>query len=252
MRSPRTLVAAPLVGAAIALTSWEVAAQPGLWGSSSFPSFHDAASAAIRLIGEAEFVRLLSQTLRAWALGLMISVGAALPCGVALGLIPGAYRIVRVPLEALRPVPPIVILPLALLVLGGGTAYQSLLIVQGAFWSLLVSIVYAVRSTDQVLIDTARSFHLGALRSIALVRLPAALPLVLSALRIAAATAFAVTIVSEMLGGASGIGTRLMIAQSGGDSASVYAVTLIAGSVGLVIAVAFGAVERRFSAWRAT
>ena len=58
------------------------------------------------------------------------------------------------------------------------------------------------------------------------------------------------TIVSSSLGGARGIGTVLMIAQSGGNVVTVYAVTIVTGLVGLLIATGFGLVERRVLGWR--
>ena len=71
-------------------------------------------------------------------------------------------------------------------------------------------------------------------------------------MRLAAATAFGVTLVSEILGGARGLGTILMTAQSGGDVVTVYAVTIVAGVVGLGIATVFGLLERRLPGWAGT
>lgn len=239
-----------VVGIAVVAVAWEVVTRAGLLPASQVPTLSDTVARLGTLLTSSDFQAALGLTLRAWAVGLVIAVTIAVPLGVLLGLNDHAYRFVRLPLEAIRPVPPIVILPLALLALGGSIAFQSTLIVQGALWPLLVTVTYGIRDVDPTTLDTARSFRLGRVRTLLFVRLPAATPLMASGIRLAAATAFAVTIVTELVGGARGIGTVLMVGQSGGDVATVYAVTLLAGLVGLVIAFGFGLVERRVLRWK--
>ena len=153
-------------------------------------------------------------------------------------------------MEALRPIPPIVILPLALLVLSGGVGFKVLLIAQGALWPLLIQTSYGVRDVDAVVLDTARSFRLGPVRRILFVRIPAALPIVATALRLAAATAFAVSLATELVGGAPGLGQLLVVATSGNNLPQVYALTLAAGLFGLLVAGLFGAVQRPLLRWQ--
>lgn len=246
----RSRAAISLIGLLVVALLWELSSRTGLASTTVLPAPADTASELASLLGSGQFWSYLVLTLRAWSLGMMIAITLALPLGVLFGLSDRAYRFVRLPLEAIRPIPPIVILPLALLALGGGMVFQSTLIVQGAMWPLLITVVYGIRDTEPVTMDTARSFRLGSVRTLLFVRLPAAAPLIASGLRLAAATAFAVTIVTELLGGARGIGTTLMIAQSGGDVVTVYAVTIVAGLVGLLIAAAFGLIERRFLGWK--
>lgn len=244
--------AVPLIGIFVIAALWEIGTTRGWVSTDSVPTLHETISRTVELVSSSEFYEYLWGTLQAWAVGLFWAVIVAIPLGVLLGLNYWSYAFIRVPLEAIRPVPPVVILPLALLVIGGGLRYQATLIFQGAFWPLLIMVIYAIRSTDSVSLDTARSFRLGLARTLLFVRLPAAAPLIGSGLRLAAATAFGVTLVTEILGGATGIGTRLMIAQSGGDATSVFAVTIVAGIVGLIISGAFGRIEKAFLSWRVT
>lgn len=249
-RAGVTRVLLPVVGLAAVVGLWEALTRLGILPLSQVPRPADTGAELVELLASSDFRAVLALTLRTWAVGLAIAIALALPLGVLLGLSDRAYRFVRLPLEAIRPVPPIVILPLALLALGGSIAFQATLIVQGALWPLLVTVTYGVREVDVTTLDTARSYRLSPVRTLLCVRLPAAAPLIASGLRLAAATAFAITLVTELVGGARGIGTVLMIGQSGGDVARVYAVTLLAGLVGLVIAAAFGLVERRALGWQ--
>lgn len=243
-------MALPLVGICAVVVLWELAALTGRLPA-SVPALNDTLGNLSNLVMDPAFIDYLVHTVRAWAVGFSCAVFIALPLGILLGLNARCYAFFRVPLEAIRPIPPIVILPLALLVVGGGAAFQTALIVQGAMWPLLLTVVYGIRETDIISIETARSFHLGRWRTVWFVRLPAAAATIASGVRLAAATAFAVTIVTEIVGGARGIGTRLMIASSGGDTETVYAVTVMAGLVGLVITLLFRFIERRFLDWQA-
>jgi ABC-type nitrate/sulfonate/bicarbonate transport system permease component len=230
--------------------AWEAAPRLGLVSPSSVPTLSAVLGDLVRVIADPAVWRALALTVRTWVFGLVVGAALAIPLGVVLGLRHGVYEVVRVPLEAIRPIPPIVILPLALLVLGGGVAYQVVLVVQGAMWPLLIQTAYAVRHVDATVLDTARSFRLGRRRTLLWVRLPAAAPAVVTGLRLAAATAFAVTVVTELVGGARGVGALMMIAQSGGDVVRVYALTVLIGILGLAITAGFARLERRLLVWQ--
>ena len=250
--SPRPLPAWGwgVLGLTFTIAIWEGLAQAHIVSPGSLPTFSATATRFIEFLGDPEFFDFLGHSLIAWTFGLFAATLIAIPGGIFIGLSATAFNFVRVVIESIRPVPPIVLLPLALLIIGGGVLYQTTLIVQGAMWPLLITTSYAIRNVDPVVSDTARAFRLTSFQTLFFVRIPAALPELATGLKLAAATAFAVTVVSEILGGAKGIGTQLMIAGSGGDTITVYAVTIVAGVVGLTISFIFGALEKRFLAWK--
>jgi ABC-type nitrate/sulfonate/bicarbonate transport system permease component len=238
-------VVAPFVGLLGVLGAWTVGRSAGVLPKSTVPSVLDTWRALRKLLGLGEFWARLAQTGQSWAVGLAVATVIALPLGVAVGASDWMRRFTRVTIEALRPIPPIVVLPIALLTLKGGLAFKVALITQGALWPLFIQTAYGVRATDPVALDTAKSFRLGMLRRLFLVRLPAAAGPIATGLRLAAATAFAVSMVTEIVGGAKGIGAYLVSAQVGGDSATVFALTIVAGLFGLLIAFVFGRIEKR-------
>lgn len=239
----------PALGVIGAVGVWTVVAAADLLPDRSFPSPGATAGALRELAADGRFWAQIGQTGSSWIVGLLVAVALAVPLGLLLGLSDLAFRMSRVVVEALRPIPPVVVLPLALLVLGGGTAFKVTLIGQGAVWPLLVQTSYGVRTTDPVALDTALSYRLGGVRRLVFVRLPSALPLMMTGLRLAAATAFAVCLVTELVGGAKGLGAVMVLAQSGGDVETVFAVTIVAGAWGLLIALVFGILERRALRW---
>lgn len=242
--------ALPTLGIAGTAGLWEAATRSGLVATTDVPTLSSTLAAFGDLLGSETFWTAVGDTLRSWALGLLVSAAVAIPLGIAIGASDRAWRFVKVPVEALRPIPPIVILPLALLVLSGGIEFKVFLIAQGALWPLLIQTSYGVRDIDAVVLDTARSYRLDWWRRIVFVRLPAALPIVATALRLAAVTAFAVSLVTELIGGAPGLGQLLTVATSGNNLPRVYALTLVAGLFGMLVAAVFGALQRRVAETR--
>ena len=249
MTSRAASAALPVAGLGVLLAAWTLACATGALPSTVLPSPARTAGELASLPADPLFGPALADTLRSWALGFAASVLIAVPLGILLGTSPLTYRLVRLPVEAMRPVPPVVVLPLALLVLGGGQLFKVALIAQGAVWPLLIQTVYAVRATDPVVLDTARSFRLGRLRTLLRVRVPAAAPALATGARLAAATCFAVCVVSELVGGATGLGNLLVTASSSDDLPRVLALTVVVGLVGLALAAGGTLIERRTLHW---
>ena len=148
----------------------------------------------------------LAATLERVAMG--FGAGAAL--GVALGLAAGHLTLVRnvvEPLvEVLRPIPPLALLPMFIVWVGIGEASKIGFITYATFFPIFLTTVTGVRQIDPLLVRAAQS--LGA-RGVALftrVILPAALPDILTGLRLGVALAFFVIVISEFIGAEHGLG----------------------------------------------
>lgn len=239
----------PASGLLAVAAAWQAATVSGLVPQTIAPTFTATLADLGTLLGDPEFWRQVQATLRSWALGLLLSILIAVPLGVLLGTGPRTYAFFRLPIESLRPIPPVVILPLALLLLGGDILFKVVLIAQGVVWPLMVQTAYGVRTTDPVTLDTATAFRIGRLRRTFLFRLPSAAPMIATGLRLAAASAFAVAIVTELVGGASGLGQLLVFAQSANDMTRVYSVTIFTGIAGVAITGGFVALERALLRW---
>ncbi|HMR49964.1 MAG TPA: ABC transporter permease subunit [Arachnia sp.] len=227
---------------------WESLTRLGL-ASTAIPPLSATLVDLFTLVRLTSFWQALGLTLGSAALGFLLAAVLAIPLGVLLASKWWAARAAGVLVESFRPVPPIVILPLALLLLGGGLSFKLALILQGVFWVLLIQTIYGVRGVDPVLLDTADTFRIRGWRRLLLVRVPAAAPVIASSILLAATSAFGVSIVSELIGGERGLGQLLAVAQSGNNVVRVYAVTIAIGLVGLVVAAACRWLEHEILAW---
>ena len=229
---------------------WQTAVGLRILNPEIVPGVGATLAELVRLVGLPGFYVTLGQTLLSAGVGLVLALVIAVPVGLALASSAWLRRLLNATIDALRPIPPIVLLPLAILAIGGGLGFKVTLVLQGALWPLLLQTSYGLRAVDPLQTDVAASFRIDPLRRLFLFRIPAAAPVIFSGLRLAASTAFGVSVMTELVGGERGLGSILAIAQSGNNVPRVYAITIITGLVGLAIAFFFGRLERLLLPWQ--
>jgi len=136
------------------------------------------------------------------------ATGAGL--GVALGLAAGHLRVVRdvvePVVEMLRPIPPLAVLPLFIVWVGIGEPSKVGFITYATFFPIFLTTVTGVRQIDPLLLRAAQSLGARGPRLFVRVILPAALPDILTGLRLGVALAFFVIVISEFIGAEHGLG----------------------------------------------
>ncbi|MES2077600.1 MAG: ABC transporter permease [Pseudomonadota bacterium] len=182
-------------------------------------------------------------------LGFVIGAGLALPLGLAMGAQPRVYAWLNPLVQLLRPIPPIAYIPLSILWFGLGNPPAVFLIALGAFFPVLMNTIAGVRQVDGIYLRAAR--NLGASGSTMFVRviLPAAVPYILSGVRIGIGTAFIVVIVSEMIAVNNGLGFRILEAREYFWSDKIIAGMISIGLIGLAIDVAMNKLNNHLLRW---
>ncbi len=188
-------------------------------------------------------------TLAGWAIGLGLAGLIAVPAGILIGSSRQAYRMLRAPIEFLRPIPSVALIPLAVLVFGTRLQNKVFLVTFACLWPLLFQAIYGVQDVDPVALDTARGFGFGRLRRLLLVVLPASAPYLATGLRIASSVALILAVTSELVVGVPGLGRTINVAASSGDFALMYALIAVAGILGLTLNWIFARVEAWALRW---
>lgn len=174
-------------------------------------------------------------------------------CGVAVGVVIGAYRplyrLVDPVLQFLRAIPPTAIIPVGILLIGIGDTMKILVIAFGAFWPILVNSVDGARSVPQERLDTARIFGLSSRSTLLTVIFPSALPGVFAGLRTGLSIAFIMIVVSEMIGSTNGLGYYILQAQRTFAIPEMYGGIVLLAILGYCLNAGFVAVEHRILAW---
>lgn len=183
----------------------------------------------------------------------LIGFGIAGVAGIVLGLLLGSLRRldpwVHPLISFVRSIPPALIVPVALLILGIGQELVISVIAFGAFWPVLLSTFDGARRVDPLYLEVARAARIGPASTLFRVLLPASLPTVMAGLRIALSVSLIMMVISEVLGASNGIGFEMNYAQQTFDVPGTYGAVLILAVLGWVLDVLFVTAERRLLRW---
>ena len=164
------------------------------------------AGALVTLAVKGQLWGHIAATLERVAIG--FSTGAVLAIG--LGLPSGYFRAVRnivePVVELLRPIPPLAMLPLFLVWVGIGETSKVGFITYATFFPMFLTTVHAVGQMDPLLVRAAQSLGARPSQLFFRVILPAALPDMLTGLRLGIALSFFVIVISEFIGAEQGLG----------------------------------------------
>jgi ABC-type nitrate/sulfonate/bicarbonate transport system permease component len=235
-----------LIGFALLL---EIAPRIGLVSPHYLPPFSEIMVALFHELMSANFWKALADTMRAWALGLVISLVA----GTVIGIVIGSSSLLRTltysTIEFLRPIPSVALIPLAVLLFGTQLQSTLILVVYAAFWQVLIQVLYGVQDVDPVARETARSYRLGPWAQIRYLVWPTMLPYLMTGVRLAAAVALILAITSEIAIDTEGLGREISQTESGGAVAIMYAYVIVTGIIGVIVNLGARALERRVLSW---
>jgi len=199
--------------------------------------------------GRPEFWTALWDTLRTWALGLAIAVGAGVLLGVVIGAVPLFREATASTIEFLRPIPSVALIPLAVLLYGATIRSTLVLVVYASFWQVLIQVLHGVADVDPVARDTARSYRLGTWATVRYLVWPTALPYVMTGIRLATAVALILAITGELVIGSPGLGREIAVAQSSAAVPEMYALVLVTGLLGVAANLLTRSGERWVLSW---
>jgi ABC-type nitrate/sulfonate/bicarbonate transport system permease component len=240
---------APLIAVAVALGLWELVVRVGLISEHSIPTMSATVGQLFSELGESSFWSAVWHTVEGWALGLGIAMVLGIPIGVLVGSSRWVFRAFRVPIEFLRPIPSVALIPLAVLLFGTDLRSKLLLVVYASFWQVLIQVLSGVQDVDPVAMDTAHSYRLGRWSRVRHVVWPTTLPYAVTGFRLAAAVALVLAVTAELIIGSPGLGKEIAVAQTSGAVPAMYALVVVAGLLGVGVNLAARALERRVLAW---
>jgi NitT/TauT family transport system permease protein len=181
--------------------------------------------------------------------GFAVGAVLALPLGLAMGTSRVVYAWMNPLVQLLRPIPPIAYIPLSILWFGLGNPPAIFLIALGAFFPVLMNTIAGVRQVDGIYLRAARNLGAGGTTMFVRVILPAAVPYILTGMRIGVGTAFIVVIVSEMIAVNNGLGFRITEAREYFWSDKIIAGMITIGLLGLAIDTAMNKLNNHLLRW---
>jgi ABC-type nitrate/sulfonate/bicarbonate transport system permease component len=145
--------------------------------------------------------------------GLAIGAVIGLALGVLFGSVRAIDRLMALATELLRPIPSVALIPVALVALGFGYRLEIAIIAFACTWPLLLLTRAAVAGVEPQLLEVARMLRLGLPARIIKIIIPAALPRIFVAFRLAAGISLIVAVTVEIAVNPIGLGFGIMSAQ---------------------------------------
>jgi ABC-type nitrate/sulfonate/bicarbonate transport system permease component len=183
------------------------------------------------------------------AAGFAIGTAAALLLGVLAGQVAVLRRIVEPVVELLRPIPPLAMLPLFIVWVGIGETSKVAFIAYAIFFPTFLTTVHAVQQVDPLLLRAARSLGARRAQLFARVILPAALPEILTGLRLGVALGFFVIVISEFIGAERGLGYLINDGRNFFLVAQMLGAAVVLGVLGWAASALVGLLGRRVLRW---
>jgi sulfonate transport system permease protein len=237
-------------GFAVVLLAWQVGTSTGLLDAWSTPSPAAVARAFWTLATSGALAHHLLVSLVRVAGGLALGVSA----GITLGLVAGLLRIgevlVDAPLQSLRMLPHLALLPLFIVWFGIGETPKLGLIALGSFFPVYVNLFSGIRGVDVRLVEAVRTLGLSRLGLVVHVVLPGALPSVLTGLRLSLGVAWLSLVVAEQVNASAGIGFLISDAREFLRTDIIFVGLMVYAALGLASDLAVRLVERRALRWR--
>lgn len=184
---------------------------------------------------------------------LVIGVLLAIVLGVVLGLLVGLNRTLRALTEPVfeffRALPPPVLIPVLMLLIGVNDSMKVAVIVSGAVWPVLLNTIEGVRSIDPVQNETSRSYGISGFARIRYQVIPSAMPTVMAGIRQCLSIGLILMVISEMFASSSGLGFTIVQFQRSFAIPEMWSGIIVLGLIGVVMSFIFQWAERRVLRW---
>jgi NitT/TauT family transport system permease protein len=168
--------------------------------------------------------------------GFGVAVLVAVPMGLWMGRVDGAFRTLNPIFQIMRPISPIAWIPLAILWFGVGELSPVFLIFIAAVFPLIVQTAAGVHTIEKRYLDAANNFGVSRRMLFTRVIVPAVLPEIVVGMRISLGVAWLVVVAAEMIALRSGLGYLIIDSRNAGNRYDlVIAGMIIIGLIGLLL-----------------
>jgi ABC-type nitrate/sulfonate/bicarbonate transport system permease component len=189
-------------------------------------------------------------TLARVAIGFSTGALLALVLGLAAGHVRLVRNLIEPVVELLRPIPPLAVLPLFIVWVGIGEASKAGFITYATFFPMFLTTVHAVRQIDPLVLRAAQSLGATPGQLFFRVILPAALPDLLTGLRLGVALSFFVIVISEFIGAEQGLGFLINDGRNFFLVPQMLGAAVVLGALGYAGNALVRLAERRIARWQ--
>lgn len=217
---------------AVLLTVWWLAVV--LTGSVIFPTPWEVVTGTVELAHDGTLWDDIGASLMRVATGFLLAVSIAVPLGLWMGWVKGAFSTLNPLFQMLRPISPIAWIPIAILWFGVGNSSPIFLIFISSVFPMVVQTTAGVHTIERRYLRAAENFGVSRYTLFRRVIIPAVLPQIIVGMRIGLGVAWLVVVAAEMIALRSGLGYLIIDSRNAGNRYDlVIGGMVIIGLIGL-------------------
>lgn len=250
MSPERKPLVVKLVTLAIVLGGWEIA---GNYVNPLFLSSPSAIAVAFyELVRSGELVSAIFTSLLSFAMGVFFAIAVGITVGVAMGRIRMVEYVLEPYVNALYSTPSIALIPLFILWFGVGLVSKVIIIFTLSVFIVIINTFTGVKNLSQSVIDIGAAFGASERQIFWKVVLPAALPFIMTGLRLAVGRAILAMIVAEFFTSIVGLGGMIVKYGNFFQTAKMFVPIIVVSLLGVGFVELIKYIERKLAPWKET
>lgn len=232
------------------LALWELLARLLLENELLIPPPSSVVASFWKLLLSGELNKHFQATLIEFAYGF----SSACVVGVLLGYVMGMYQWVDDVLDPwlamLYSIPVIALVPLIIIWFGIGIISKIIVVFKITLVAIIINTAAGIKSLDPVWLELAKSMRLSDWQTTWKVRLPGALPYIITGMRLGVGRALLAVVVAELMASNAGLGFLLRDSSETWDSPKLFVTVALLATIGLVSFNLIKRFEKRMAPWR--
>ena len=250
MRAERKPLVVKLVTLVIVLGGWEIA---GNYVNPLFLSSPSAIAVAFyELAASGELLAAILTSLLGFGLGVFFAIVVGISLGVAMGRIRMVEYVLEPYVNALYSTPSIALIPLFILWFGVGLTSKAIIIFTLSVFIVVINTFTGVKNLSQSVIDIGAAFGASERQIFWKVVLPAALPFIMTGLRLAVGRAILAMIVAEFFTSIAGLGGMIVKYGNFFQTAKMFVPIIVVSLLGVGFVELIKYIERKLAPWKET
>lgn len=245
-RKNRLLLILNFASVMIGIGTWWLLSASGL----NLPSPAAVAARGWTLLSNGVLIQDISASLTRVFIGFVLGTALAIPLGFLMGWYTTARGLIEPWVQFFRTVPPLAIIPLAIVLMGIDETPKIFVIFLASFLACVISTFQGVVNVDRTLINAAHV--LGAKDGAVFLRVvvPASTPFILVGMRVGLGSAWATLVAAELIAAQQGLGYRMQNAQLYYDLPTIFVGLITIGILGLLMDRVLLFAERKLTGWQ--
>ena len=228
-------VGLPLLVVAALIAIWGAVWATGVFHASAFPAPLDVVRGFAEEIRNGRLFTDLVTSLFRVTIGFLMAALTGIPIGLWMGQKAWARTAFLPVVNFFRNLSPLAWIPFAILWFGVGDASATFLIFLAVFFPIVLATMAAAANVPAIYARVAHDYGMSDSERLVRVTLPAIMPQVITALRVAAGVAWLVVVAAEMIAGRDGLGFAVMDSRNGLRTDLLVVAMIVIGMVGVAI-----------------